>query len=317
MTKPTKKASRTSIPSRPPKPRVVVKSNDFVKARYDWRVSVHRVITMMIAQLDMHQDSFEMQRINVRDIIEFSGASENTFTRMRETADLLTDKKIHLERPGEEGAFINVVEQARYTEGFVEARFTEAMRPLLLRLRQRFTKYDLRQFMRLDSIHTIRMFELVKMHENLGFLDLSIDELRAMLRLENKYSRLRDLRRYVLDKARNEMKDKTDIYFDYKKIKSGRKVTSFKLVIRHAPQEDDKSKQTREAPEKRQDPVWAWFESLPKDTQRSWHEAAKRRAEREHPEADTYRLVEIRYEIIRDWIRGKQKEGELPDPSLC
>jgi hypothetical protein len=53
----------------------VVKHNDLVKARSNLSKVEHRVIAMLIAQLDREDETFDLQRIHIRDIIEKSGSS--------------------------------------------------------------------------------------------------------------------------------------------------------------------------------------------------------------------------------------------------
>jgi hypothetical protein len=66
------------------------------------------------------------------------------------------------------------------------------------------------------------MYELIKMREGLRYLCVSVKELREVLCCEHTYDRFSDFKRYVLERARTEIKDTCDIYFTYKVERSGR-----------------------------------------------------------------------------------------------
>ncbi|WP_341481200.1 replication initiation protein [Salinibacter ruber] len=54
------------------------------------------------------------------------------------------------------------------------------------------------------------------MRQDLRHLSLSVEDLRRQLSIENKYSKFSDLKRSVLEQAREELKEKADIYFTYR-----------------------------------------------------------------------------------------------------
>lgn len=94
----------------------------------------------------------------------------------------------------------------------------------MLKLKDQFTKYYLKNVSKLKSQYSIRLYELLKQYESIGQRREKIEDLRAMLGIdENEYSIFRNFKQWVLKRAHSEITQKTDIDFEYKVIKLSRK----------------------------------------------------------------------------------------------
>ena len=222
--------------------RRVVKHNDLVKARSNLSKIEHRVIAMLIAQLDRDDESFDLQRIHIRDIIEKSGSSsQDLYSRGKEICERLLNQKIQIQAE-ENGRRVyegyNALDKIRYVEGdgYIEARFNDSMKPFLLELKRRFTIYQLEAFMQLGSRYSMRIYELLKMREDLRWLRMPIEHLRGLLSCEDKYSRFGDFRRRVIERAQSEVNGTTDIAFRYKVEREGQSPVRINFLIE--PQEE-------------------------------------------------------------------------------
>lgn len=74
----------------------------------------------------------------------------------------------------------------------------------------------------LKSIYSKRLYKMCCRFQDQGGFSISLDNFRSQLGLEEKYSELFDLRKRVIDVAAQELKEKANLYFEYKldKIKS-------------------------------------------------------------------------------------------------
>jgi len=217
--------------------RQVVKHNDLVKARSNLSKVEHRVIAMLIAQLDRDDESFGLQRIRIRDIIEKSkSSSQDLYSRGKEICQRLLNQQIHIQTE-ENGTRVyegyNALDKIRYVEGdgCIEARFNDSMKPFLLELKRRFTIYQLEAFMQLGSRYSMRIYELLKMREDLRWMRMPIRQLRELLSCEDKYSRFGDFRRRVIDRAQSEIGESTDINFTYKVEREGQSPVRINFMI--------------------------------------------------------------------------------------
>lgn len=218
-------------------PRQVVKHNDLVKARSNLSKVEHRVIAMLIAQLDRDDESFGLQRIRIRDIIEKSkSSSQDLYSRGKEICQRLLNQQIHIQTE-EDGKRVyegyNALDKIRYVEGdgCIEARFNDSMKPFLLELKRRFTIYQLEAFMQLGSRYSMRIYELLKMREDLRWLRIPVQQLRELLSCEDKYSRFGDFRRRVVDRAQSEIEESTDVSFTYKVEREGQSPVRINFMI--------------------------------------------------------------------------------------
>jgi len=123
---------------------------------------------------------------------------------------------------------------ATYLEGkgTVELCFDPALRPFLLRLKERFTSYRLREIIQLKSSFSIRIYELLKQFEKIGTRTFPLSDLKTILGIDKKqYRPYANFKMKVLLVAQAELNEKTDISFDFEEIKVGRGVGKIRFQI--------------------------------------------------------------------------------------
>ena len=206
---------------------VVAKANDLVRGRHNFSAIGWRIFVAMVAQLDRDADSFSLQSVPIRKVSSETNESD-LYRRIDNITDRLLDRVIEIRAQDEQGReeqFVkyNVFSRCQYDRGsgVVKAKFTEDMRPFLLRLKEKFTLYLITVFLRLRSKYSTQIYELLKMRQGLRRYRISVEEFRRTLALEEKYSRFSSLKRRVIEQARTELKDKADIYFTYNVLRDG------------------------------------------------------------------------------------------------
>jgi len=89
-----------------------------------------------------------------------------------------------------------------------------------LELKEKFTSYQLENVVRLNSVYSIRIYELLKQYERIRKRKLTLEELRYFLGIEkDKYIQYGHLKNKVLLVAQKEINEKTDIQFTFNEIK--------------------------------------------------------------------------------------------------
>jgi Protein involved in initiation of plasmid replication len=229
----------------------VVKSNQLVQSRMNWTKLEHRVVAMLVAQLKKEDEKFEEQRVYIKDIADLSGRNgKSLYDQAEVICRKLLDQKIQVRTQTEDGRRrykgYNCMSTCEYVEGsgYIEAKFNEDMKPFLLQLKRRFTQYNLKCFMRLSSQHSMRIYELLKMREGIKYLRIEVEELREILCCEHSYTRFADLKRWVLEKARDELMKKADIYFNYKVTRDGQTPVQINFLIKNNSSEAKKDDQS-------------------------------------------------------------------------
>ncbi|WP_118831791.1 replication initiation protein [Salinibacter ruber] len=289
-----------------PDDEIVVKANELVMSQGQWTTREYRVFVAHVSQLGRDCDSFEPVSVNVKELCDISGVeTENMYGEVRDIADRLTDKKIRVERGPrgkEEGAFTNIYAKCGYDRktGELVGRFTEEMRPYLLKLKEQFTMYYRRNALSMRSTYSMRFYEILKRYEYQGQFKLAVTELRKIFGLEDKYDRFRDLRRRVIDKAQEELAERSDVTFEYTVERQGQKPERIHFEIHSTedkallPSEEtlnDRSAAAAQNSVKGSKSVTEKaFEELPENTRDDIRQKARKRAKKENPKMGGYSL---------------------------
>ena len=125
--------------------------------------------------------------------------------------------------------------------GCVSLRFGQEVIPLISKLEEQFTSYELQQIAGLKSAYAIRLYELLmqwKASEKTPIFLLQ--QFRTQLGLiENEYKMIVDFKKRVLDLAITQINQHTDITVDYEQHKAGRTITGFSFTFSQKKQAKD------------------------------------------------------------------------------
>lgn len=268
----------------------VAVSNEMIMARLDWDIMMHRILMVLISQIDSKNDEeFRIQRVPVRRIRDMAQvsqksiheeAAEATARLVREPIELWSaDKKDY------EGYPIFSTCKYKSREGMIEAKFNEDARSYLLQLREHFTQYRLRQAIPLSTPYAIRTYEIAKMIERPGerrSRQIPVGRFRKMFSLEDKYERHSDMRRRVIDPSVEQVNRKTDVDVRCEDIREGQTHIALQWSVESTAadqedgEEDSAARHTPTALEKSEHEVW--FEDLSPEEQEAVLKEARTRA---------------------------------------
>lgn len=132
-----------------------------------------------------------------------------------------------------------LVEQMRWVfhvkyregQGCVELGFSPTVVPHLTMLNKEFTSYQLKQIGSLSSFYAVRLYELMSQFLKLGERACTLDQLRQMFDLGDKYQDVKDMRKRVLDPALKELNANTDLAVTAEPNRRGRKIIGFSFTI--------------------------------------------------------------------------------------
>jgi pterin-4a-carbinolamine dehydratase len=110
--------------------------------------------------------------------------------------------------------------------------FHKRIVPLLSDLRASFTQFALADVTEFSSIYTFRIYQLLMQYKSTGYVKISLDDLRFMLVLFDKYPLVADLKRWVVETAVNEINEKSPYKVKYEMLKKGRKFTHLELKFK-------------------------------------------------------------------------------------
>ena len=239
-------------------PPMVYKSNALVEAAYRLSVQEQRIVLACISQVRRDEPVTDevMYTVTAEDVATMAGVPiESTYNQLKEAALRLKRREVRLtQEPNGKGKRASVMITGwvqtiiyREGEGRVELRFTKDMLPYLTELTKQFTKYALADVAKMESIHAIRLYELLMQWDSIGQREIEIDQLREWFQLEDRYPSIKDFKKWVLDPAVEQINEHSPLQVSWTQRKTGRKVSH--LVFEFGPKKPVKAE--KKAPAKR------------------------------------------------------------------
>ena len=218
---------------------LVTKDNSLIGASYSLGVVEQRLIFLAIIEAREQKTLIEaggLLRIYAQSYTkQFNVEKHTSYEAMKRAVEGLYEagfaySKID-ERSGKIGHYKSRwVDKIGYIDdlGCVELVFASDVIPLITRLEARYTEYELKQVVGLQSEYAIRLYELIIQWRSVGKTNqISLVELREKLGLVDEYQRIEAFKRRVLDLAIAQINKHTDITADYEQHKQGRVIIGF------------------------------------------------------------------------------------------
>lgn len=214
------------------KDNLVVKANKLIEARYDLNLNEQKIIIYAASKIDREQDYFNYIELDINEFTELLDTKGKRYEEIRDITRELRRKEIIINTDKKEyiAGWLSSITFYKNT-GRIRLRFDDDLIPYLLQLKNRFTRYQLKNILYLKSKYGIRIYELLKQYEGIGQREFELQELKKILFIENQYNRVYDLKRFVLTPAVEEINKHTDINISYDDIKQGRKITGILFTI--------------------------------------------------------------------------------------
>lgn len=213
--------------------KAVTKSNALIEANYKLSTLEQKIILYLISQIHKDDDDFKMYRLPIQEFSEMLGyRGSPKYTELREITKNLMRKVLEI-REGQKLKQLSWVSYVEYDErsGFVSLSFDPRLKPYLLQLKREFTTYRLKNVMELKSSYSIRMYELLKRWQYMKEVEIALDDLRMMVGAADKYHQYHNFKKRVLTPAKQEILEKTDIWFKYQEVRKKRKVMALRFYI--------------------------------------------------------------------------------------
>ena len=241
------------------KKNIVVKSNKLVTAIQNLSLFEARLIQLAIVDAresgkGLHVD--KPLRIDAFRYAEVFGTTrQNAYIKLKETEETLFNRRFTFIDPKDNMPVKSRwVQQVKYfdDEGAIEVIFTHAVVSEITRIdgyEQFFTSYLLEQTAELNSVYSIRLYELLIQWRNIGKTPLfEINQFREQLGIGvNEYSQMNNFKARVLGLAIEEINKHTDIVVDYEQHKTGRTITGFSFTFTQKKQPKDVTPKPKKA----------------------------------------------------------------------
>lgn len=221
------------------KTELIVKDNALINASYNLDLVEQRLILLAIVEaresgkginandpLTVHAESY---------INQFSVHRNTAYQALKDACDDLFARQFSYQSISEKGNIINHksrwVSEVAYidNEAVVRLIFAPAIVPLITKLEEQFTKYEMQQISNLTSAYAVRLYEILIAWRSTRKTPLiTMHDFRKKIGvLDTEYKRMYDFKKYVLNIALKQVNEHTDIIVKVEQHKTGRSISGF------------------------------------------------------------------------------------------
>jgi plasmid replication initiation protein len=215
---------------------LVVKSNALIETSYRLTTNEQRIVLACISQIRRDEQITDQKKYSVsaQEISSLCGANIKTAYRDLKVAALKLKRRevrISQEANGygkrKKTLVTGWVQSIEYSDGdgVVSLRFNHDILPYLSELNKNFTSYKLKNVVKMSSSYGTRIYELLVQWGGLEEREISMEKLRKILLLEDKYKPISNFKARVLAPAIKDINENSDLSVTYTQKKKGRKVT--------------------------------------------------------------------------------------------
>ena len=158
----------------------------------------------------------------------------NSYRYLKKAVDKLMKTIITLEKTEFNQPWkINVCSGALYNkgEGKITIEFTDRIMPYLAQVKEKFVLYNLKEVASFRSLYTTRIYELIQEFKETGWLLKSIDQLRKILGVGNKFKTYNNFKQKTFNHACAEINKIYGLDLQFEEMKEGRKVVAIKFTF--------------------------------------------------------------------------------------
>jgi plasmid replication initiation protein len=243
------------------KTELIVKDNALINASYNLDLVEQRLILLAIVEARESGKGINANdplTVHAESYINQFGVHRNTaYQALKDACDDLFARQFSYQSLSEKGNVINHksrwVSEVAYVdnEAVVRLIFAPAIVPLITRLEEQFTKYEIQQISNLSSAYAVRLYEILIAWRSTGQTPLiDIHDFRNKIGvLDTEYKRMYDFKKYVLDIALKQVNEHTDITVKVEQHKTGRSITEFSFNFKQ------KKLATKSMVEKKDEPI--------------------------------------------------------------
>ena len=220
-----------------PSEKKIKQHNTITSGRYDFSACQLDILFMLLATLDESDELGKEYHIRVRDIELITGRKWN-YQQLREGTEDMMSRVFEIQE-SRGLAQIVLFTKVQYLDGTGSfyMKINEEARPYFFDLKNNFTLLELKSVLGCTSKHAKRLYSLACQWRGTGGHTYSIGELKEMLGLKDpkgkepeQYKQIGQFKEKVLDIAKRQINEHTDIVFDYELLKiRGRSFDTIKL----------------------------------------------------------------------------------------
>lgn len=228
---------------------LVVKDNALINASYNLELTEQRLIMLAImnaresgqgitadSKLEIHANDYAKL---------FEVSIDASYKALKEAVNNLFSRQFSYTAEYKKTGKIGIVRSRWVSRIFyvddlalLEITFAPDVVPLVTRLEEHFTSYQVKQIAQLTSKYAIRLYELLIAWRTTGIVpQIELSEFRVRLGLlDDEYTAMHNFKKRVLEPSINQINEHTDITVAYEQHKKGRTISGFSFRFKQKQQ---------------------------------------------------------------------------------
>ena len=176
---------------------LIVKSNQVIEASYTLTTIEQRLILSAIAQVPKGEEISDdvLYPLTTKNLVKLGGDEKASHKEFKNAVNRLYERSIVLRDGDESDSFRWIQEKVFNGSKVAFIRFSKPILPFLSNLKSEFTKYLESDIVGMSSPYSIRFYELIMQYRSIGKREISLEDLRWMFQLQNKYPVWADLKK--------------------------------------------------------------------------------------------------------------------------
>jgi plasmid replication initiation protein len=221
---------------------IVKEPEELILMKGDFSEGALKLMAYLIAILEKDKVIYQ---INIKEYLKKFDKKIGNYNYLHGVAKELSQTQFEInDRFNKRFEIYNFVSGVTYKDGILKVEFSTMLMEYLLKIKNKYLRYDIKNIMSLNSKYSIRLYKILKdrfeqesRYNKRAELKISLDKLREVFEIPKSYlyANSSGIKKRILEKAKAEFMKHTDIIFDYEEIKTGRKVTAIKFLIRLNP----------------------------------------------------------------------------------
>jgi plasmid replication initiation protein len=218
---------------------MIAKANELIEAPYRLSMMEQKIISKVVESIKMEDSEFKWYTLHMREFLDECGSGKKNIPWLLKIIDGL-QRRVRMRTIGKDGIieirktqWILVTFQKEYSNS-IKIMLDPSLGRFFLKLKDTgcFTKYGFKNVIRMKSHYSFRIYELLKQRQKFGRREFTYSGLREILDIdETDYKLYGDFKRSVLNTAKKEIEQLTDIDFQLTEIKEGKQVVGFSFSI--------------------------------------------------------------------------------------
>lgn len=214
---------------------MIRKDNRIITACYKLTLNEQRLLLTAIAKIPFDRaipDEIEITAQEFLNVFPDIG-HKNVHNELQNAVNRLYEKSIIIEEPVKKKRFRWISSTTTYQkgEGRISFTFSKEIIVYLQQLKKQFTKYKLGDVSDLKSVYSIRLYEMIIQFQNTSIILISLNDFKDRLGILEKYFVYKDLRKWVIQPAINELNQKSLFNITFKGVREGRAIKNLEFFF--------------------------------------------------------------------------------------